>query len=244
MDALQATICFKKTAPGTSWRLSSSKSFSPLSLLLAWPASIGCRQDHIFHSNHFHLIILGVLLIYFWWLQALTALLGGAFALGFLPETRDKTFTQLENIFSRNSGEKELVWIIVFGIPEINVIKFPNRSDLLLERWRCKDDIELFRWRITLQMDCFFFCLNCPEIYRCCQLQAFFVSYIELFTWNERCSEQISQVALFWQKPECRARWRRVRQPTPPLCCANLQPSSCASEANLWSSLQTFLFLS
>ena len=177
-------------------------------------------------------------------LQALTALLGGAFALGFLPETRDKTFTQLENIFSRNSGEKELVWIIVFGIPEINVIKFPNRSDLLLERWRCKDDIELFRWRITLQMDCFFFCLNCPEIYRCCQLQAFFVSYIEFFTWNERCSEQISQVALFWQKPECRARWRRVRQPTPPLCCANLQPSSCASEANLWSSLQTFLFLS
>ena len=141
---------------------------------------------------------LGVV-IYFWWLQALTALLGGAFALGFLPETRDKTFTQLENIFSRNSGEKELVWIIVFGITEINVIKFPNRSDLLLERWRCKDDIELFRWRITLQMDCFFFCLNCPEIYRCCQLQAFFVSYIELFTWNERCSEQISQVALFWR---------------------------------------------
>ena len=42
-------------------------------------------------------------------LQALTALLGGAFAVGFLPETRDKTFTQLENIFSRNSGEKELV---------------------------------------------------------------------------------------------------------------------------------------
>ena len=128
--------------------------------------------------------------------------------------------------------------------PEINVIKFPNRSDLLLERWRCKDDIELFRWRITLQMDCFFFCLNCPEIYRCCQLQAFFVSYIEFFTWNQRCSEQISQVALFLQKPECRARWRRVKQPPPPLCCANLQPSSCASEANRWSSLQTFWFLS
>ena len=68
----------KKTAPGTSWRLSSSRSFSPLSLLLAWPASIGCRQDHIFHSNHFHLIILGVLIIYFWsrrWLPSLEELL-------------------------------------------------------------------------------------------------------------------------------------------------------------------------
>ena len=41
--------------------------------------------------------------------QALTALLGGGFALAVLPETRDKTFTQLENIFSPNYEEKELV---------------------------------------------------------------------------------------------------------------------------------------
>ena len=41
--------------------------------------------------------------------QALTALFGGGFALAVLPETRDKTFTQLENIFSPNHEEKELV---------------------------------------------------------------------------------------------------------------------------------------
>ena len=41
--------------------------------------------------------------------QALTALFGGGFALAVLPETRDKTFTQLENIFSPNYEEKELV---------------------------------------------------------------------------------------------------------------------------------------
>ena len=41
--------------------------------------------------------------------QALTALLGGGFALAVLPETRDKTFTELENIFSPNYEEKELV---------------------------------------------------------------------------------------------------------------------------------------
>ena len=42
-----------------------------------------------------------------YWLQALTALLGGGFALAFLPETRDKTFTQLENIFSPNNYEEK-----------------------------------------------------------------------------------------------------------------------------------------
>ena len=41
--------------------------------------------------------------------QALTALFGGGFALAVLPETRDKTFTELENIFSPNYEEKELV---------------------------------------------------------------------------------------------------------------------------------------
>ena len=104
-----------------------------------------------------------------------------------------------KHFLSQLGGEGIGLNYCVWHPTEINVIKFPNRSDLLLERWRCKDDIELFRWRITLQMDCFFFCLNCPEIYRCCLFQAFFVSYIEFFTWNERCSEQISQVTLFWR---------------------------------------------
>ena len=44
-------------------------------------------------------------------MQALTAILGGAFALVLLPETKDKTFTELENIFSHSSSkDQELVW--------------------------------------------------------------------------------------------------------------------------------------
>ena len=46
----------------------------------------------------------------FYWMQALTAILGGAFALVLLPETKDKTFTELENIFSHSSSkDQELV---------------------------------------------------------------------------------------------------------------------------------------
>ena len=40
---------------------------------------------------------------HFFWTQALTAILGGAFALVLLPETKDKTFTELEHIFSHSS---------------------------------------------------------------------------------------------------------------------------------------------
>ena len=43
----------------------------------------------------------------FYRLYLVKYLLGGGFALAFLPETRDKTFTQLENIFSPNCEEKE-----------------------------------------------------------------------------------------------------------------------------------------
>ena len=40
-------------------------------------------------------------------MQALTAILGGAFALVLLPETKDKTFTELENIFSHSSSKDQ-----------------------------------------------------------------------------------------------------------------------------------------
>jgi SP family facilitated glucose transporter-like MFS transporter 8 len=41
----------------------------------------------------------------FYWVNACTALMGGAFAFALLPETRDKTFTELEAIFTAGRGQ-------------------------------------------------------------------------------------------------------------------------------------------